>query len=210
MVGSYVQLLSEQYGGKLDENADKYIQYAVDGAQRMQSLIHDLLVFSRVGTKGKELAPTDSGEIVRHVLEDLVIAIRESGGAVTFDPLPTVMADAAQISQLFQNLLANALKFYKPEQVPYVHISAEARDDEWEFCIEDNGIGIDPKYFDRIFTIFQRLHTRSEYPGTGIGLSICKKIVERHGGRIWVESSPGIGTKFLFTLPGIIGAGNAI
>ena len=167
----------------------------------MQRLINDLLAYSRVSTRGKGFEPTDCEAVLSQVLSNLQVAIEESGAAVTHDPLPVVMADDLQLAQLFQNLIANAIKFHGEEQ-PLVHVSAEQDGREWVFSVRDNGIGIDPQYFDRIFVIFQRLHNRDEYPGTGIGLAICKKIVDRHGGRIWVESQPGKGSTFYFTIPG--------
>jgi light-regulated signal transduction histidine kinase (bacteriophytochrome) len=209
MVASYVQLLARRYQGKLDPDADEFIAYAVDGATRMQALINDLLAYSRVGTRGKPFEPTDCETVLDQALANLQVAIEESGAAVTHDPLPTVIADATQLTQLFQNLIGNAVKF-RGEQPPRIHISAHRQSaienresNEWTFSVQDNGIGIDPEYHDRIFMIFQRLHTREEYPGTGIGLAVCKKIVERHNGRIWVESQPGKGSTFYFTIPTI-------
>jgi PAS domain S-box-containing protein len=196
---SYSQLLARRYQGNLDAKADKYIQYIVEGAIRMQQLINDLLSFSRVGTHGKELKLIACELVLSKVLDNLKVAITQSHAVVTHDPLPTVMGDETQLIQLFQNLIGNAIKFRRDEP-PQVHISAVERENEWAFEVRDNGIGIEPEYFERIFTIFQRLHSRSEYPGTGIGLAVCKKIVERHGGRIWVESTPGVGTTFHFTI----------
>jgi PAS domain S-box-containing protein len=200
MVGSYVQLLGKRYQGKLDADADEFIGYALDGALRMQRLIEDLLAFSRVGTRGEVFAPTDPNAVIESVLATLKLTIEETGASVTHDHLPMVLADAGQVGHLFQNLIANALKFRRAE-APRVHISATRRDADWCFSVRDNGIGIDPQYFERIFVIFQRLHSREEYSGTGIGLAIAKKIVERHGGRIWVESRSGDSTTFFFTLP---------
>ncbi|MGC8779988.1 MAG: PAS domain S-box protein [Anaerolineae bacterium] len=200
MVASYVQLLAMRYQGRLDADADEFIGYAIEGAKRMQQLILDLLEYSRVDTRGQPLDLVDANEVCRLTVENLKMAIEEAHGQVTWDPLPVVKADATQLGMVFQNLIGNALKFHS-EEPPRVHISAERRDSEWLFSVRDNGIGIDPAFFDRIFVIFQRLHTRKEYPGTGIGLAICKKIVERHGGRIWVESAPGQGATFYFTLP---------
>ena len=210
MIASYTQLLSRRYKDKLDREAEEFIGFAVGGALRMQVLINDLLSYSRVGTRGKAFAPVDCARIVQQTLENLKIALEESRAVITQDPLPTVSGDPTQLTQLFQNLIGNAIKFHGAED-PRVSVSAQRREGaaaappggpgEWVFCIRDNGIGIEPQYFERIFVIFQRLHTRQEYPGTGIGLALCKKIVERHGGRIWVESEPGRGSAFLFTLP---------
>jgi signal transduction histidine kinase len=199
MVGSYTQLLSRRYKGKLDADADEFIGFAVDGVSRMQRLINDLLQYSRVGTRGREPEPVESEQVLTRSLQNLKIAIEENKAAVTHDPLPRVMADDRQLEQLFQNLVGNALKFHGDEP-PQVHIAAERSNGSWMFSVKDNGIGIEPQYADRIFLIFQRLHTRKEYPGTGIGLAVCKKIVERHGGRIWVESEAGRGAAFKFTL----------
>ncbi len=199
MVASYTQMLARRYQGKLDADADEFIEYAVDGARRMQALINDLLAYSRVGTRRRAFEPTDTGAVVDQVIADLNVAIGEEGATVTRGPLPLVMGDPVQLGQLFQNLISNAIKF-RGERPPEVRITAERDDDTWRFAVADNGIGIDADYADRIFVIFQRLHTRSEYPGTGIGLAICKKIVERHGGRIWVDGRPGKGTTFHLTI----------
>lgn len=200
MVSSYTQLLAKDYGGKLDEDADTYIEYAVDGVKRMQALINDLLAYSRVGTQGRAFEPTDCEPVLQRALANLAVTIEESGATVTHDPLPTVAADHIQLMQLFQNLIANGIKF-RGEAPPHVHLSAERREGAWEFAVRDNGIGIAEKHQDRIFQIFQRLHTRRRYPGTGIGLALCRKIVERHGGRIGVQSELGGGSTFYFTLP---------
>lgn len=200
MVTSYLQLLQRRYGDRLDSEADEFIDYAVDGATRMQTLIRDLLAYSRVGTKGKPLQSTDCQAVFDRAVADLHAAIAESGAVVTGDGLPTVVADGTQLEQLLQNLLANAIKF-RSDKSPEVRVGAEYIDGQWRFHVRDNGLGIDPEYANRIFVIFQRLHSRREYPGTGIGLAICKKIVERHGGRIWVESEPGKGSTFYFTIP---------
>jgi len=200
MVASYVQLLERRYKGKLDAAADDFIGFAVDGATRMQQLINDLLAVSRVGTQGTEFRPTDCEDVLQMVCGNLKKTIYDTGAVVTWDHLPTVMADASQLVHLFQNLIANAIKF-RGDQPPTIHISAATRGNEWVISVIDNGIGIASQYFERIFIIFQRLHNRTEHSGTGIGLAICKKIVERHGGRIWVESQPGKGSTFLFTIP---------
>lgn len=201
MVSSYTQLLAKRYKGKLDADADEFIGFAVDGAARMQRLIQDLLIYSRVGTKGKELLDTSSERALAYAVRNLGGVIAESGALVTHDPLPDVRADDIQLIQLFQNLVANAIKYQKPG-VPTVHVSA-ARDAEnkWMFSVKDNGLGIEPQYFDRIFGMFQRLHKREEFSGTGIGLAICKKIVERHGGTMSVQSQLDHGSTFRFGLP---------
>ncbi len=198
MVSSYTQLLAKRYAGKLDSDADEFIAFAVDGAMRMQRLIQDLLAYSRVSTGGRQFKPTSAETALGYALDNLRYVMKESGAVVTHDPLPTVMGDEKQLEQLFQNLLSNAIKF-RGHEPPRIHVSART-DANWLFSIRDNGIGLDPQYADRIFVIFQRLHNRQEYPGTGIGLAICKKIVERHGGRIWVESEPGKGATFYFTI----------
>ncbi len=202
MVTGYVKLLQLRYKDKLDDDADDFINYAFDGAIRMQTLINDLLAFSRVSTRGNPFEPTDSGAVLEQTLTGLRMAVKESGALITHDPLPVVMADASQLAQVFQNLISNAIKFHGDDP-PKVHISAKRQRDDWVFSVKDNGIGIEPQYFDRIFVIFQRLHGRTEYPGTGIGLAVSKRIVERHGGRIWLESEPGKGSTFYFTIPAI-------
>jgi len=199
MVSSYTQLVLRRYGDRLDGDAKEFMDFIVDGAARMKRLIEDLLAYSRVGTRGKELKPTDSGAALQKALVNLRASIEESGAVVTHDTLPTVHADDTQLAQLFQNLVGNALKFRGAEP-PHVHVSVEERAEEWVFGVKDNGIGIEPQYFERIFMVFQRLHVKTEYPGTGIGLAICKKVVDRHGGRIWVESRPGEGSTFCFAL----------
>ena len=200
MVSSYTQLLAQRYEGQLDDTARKYIHYAVDGAIRMQTLINDLLAYSRVGTRSQPLAPTDSHSALGEAIRNLVVMIEENHAIVTNDDLPTVRADASQLVLVFQNLLANAIKFRR-EDLPRVHVSAQDHGREWVFSVQDNGIGIAPQHAKRVFVIFQRLHTREEYPGTGIGLAVCQRIVERHGGKIWFESEPGKGATFFFTLP---------
>jgi PAS domain S-box-containing protein len=200
MVASYVQLLSKRYRGQLDRDADDFIGYAVDGATRMQGLINDLLAYSRVGTRGRPFEPTDLNEIFERAVTNLQAAVVETQAHIDHDPLPTLMVDRLQFTQLFQNLIGNAIKFHD-DQPPRVHVAVEKKGEEYILSVSDNGIGIDPEYADRIFMIFQRLHNRSEYKGTGIGLAICKKIVERHGGRIWVESKPKQGATFYFTIP---------
>lgn len=197
---SYTNLLAQRYQGKLDSNADKFIGYIVDAATRMQGLIDGLLTLSRIGGAETSLEPTHLEAVLHQVLADIDTALEDSGAVVTFDPLPTVKADASQMKQLLQNLIGNAIKFHGTDP-PRIHVSAQQKHHQWVFSIRDNGIGIDPQYAERIFLVFQRLHTRAEYPGTGIGLAICKKIVERHGGRIWVESCTGKGATFYFTLP---------
>ncbi len=200
MVSSFVQLLAQRYEGRLDDDADEFIHFAVDGAGRMKQLIEDLLAFSRVGTRGQPLAPTDCEAVLAQALANLQARIEETGAEVTHDPLPTALADERQLVQVFQNLISNAIKF-RGAAPPRVRVSAESREGDWEFAVRDNGIGMEPRHAERIFEVFKRLHTRDEYPGTGIGLAICKKTVERHGGRIWVESEPGRGSTFRFTLP---------
>ena len=201
MISSYTQLLRRRYAGKLDADADEFIGYAVDGAKRMQVLINDLLSFSRVASGAKPLEPVDLEEALDDTLKDLEIRIEDCGATVTHDPLPTVNADPVQIRRLLLNLIGNGMKFQPPERKPTVRVSAARAGPEWRFGVSDNGIGIDAQYFKNLFQIFKRLHSSTEYPGTGIGLAICKKIVERHGGRIWVESVLGQGSTFLFTLP---------
>jgi len=205
MVSSYTQLLEQRYRDKLDDDAREFINYAVDGARRMQRLINDLLEFSRVSTRGRKLEAVDANEVLGAVRANLGAAIEDAGALVTNEELPTVIADPTQLGQLLQNLVGNAIKF-SGTKAPRVHLAACERNGEWVFTVKDNGIGIDQDYFDRIFVIFQRLHTTKDYPGTGIGLAVCKRIVERHGGRIWVESQPGNGATFFFTVPTSNGA----
>ncbi|MFI5176382.1 MAG: ATP-binding protein [Terriglobia bacterium] len=200
MVTSFTQLLAKRYKGKLDSDADEFIAYIVDGAARMYRLINDLLAYARLGSRGGEFAPSDCEEILAAAVSNLGSAMEENGATVTHDPLPTVMADMDQLSRLFQNLLSNAIKF-RAVDPPLVHVSARRNENEWLFSVRDNAIGIAPEYFERIFLIFQRLHGKSEHSGTGVGLAICKKIVERHGGKIWIESQAGKGSTFYFTIP---------
>ena len=199
-VAGCVQALQQRYQGQLDPRADELVMHAVDGAVRMQGLINDLLEYSRVATRGQPFTLADCTEIVRNALANLQVAVTESGARVTYTELPTVMGDPTQLTQLFQNLIGNACKF-RDQQPAAIHITAEPHEGTWRFSVRDNGIGIEPQYFERIFGLFQRLHTRVEYSGTGIGLAICKKIVERHGGRIWLESQLQQGTTFYFTIP---------
>ncbi|MFB3893918.1 MAG: ATP-binding protein [Phycisphaerae bacterium] len=199
MVSGHIQLLARRYRGKLDSDADEFIGFAVDGVTRMQQLIVDLLAYSRVGTRGKPFGPVDMEEVLADATKDLSKAIEDSGAAVTHDPLPKVHGDATQLTQLMQNLVGNAIKF-RSDRPAKVHVSACQNGGGWMFSVRDNGIGMEAQYLDRIFVIFQRLHTRDKYPGTGIGLAICKKIVERHGGRVWAESTFGEGSTFYFTL----------
>lgn len=199
MVASYTQLLARRYKDKLDDDANEFIGYAVDGATRMQALIVDMLALSRIGTHGKPIEPCETTVALDRALANLRLAITESGATITHDVMPHLKADISQLTQLFQNLIGNALKF-RGDVAPTVHIGAEQKEGTWHFSVRDNGIGIKPEFFDRIFVIFQRLHGKQEYPGTGIGLSVCKKIVERHGGNIWIESEPDKGTTFHFTL----------
>ncbi|HEV2424390.1 MAG TPA: PAS domain S-box protein, partial [Terriglobia bacterium] len=202
MVANFTQLLRERYEGRLDQDADEFIGFAVEGATRMQNLIAGLLSYARVKSRARELESADSEAVLGRCLTTLRAAIRESEAQVTHDPLPAVLADDLQLEHVFQNLVSNALKF-RGSDPPQVHISAERNGAQWVFSVKDNGIGIDPRFYERIFVIFQRLHTRQAYPGTGIGLSICKRIVERHGGRIWVESEEGKGATFYFTMSAV-------
>lgn len=200
MVTNYLQLLTNYYANQLDERAKEFIAFAGDGATRMRLLIDGLLAYSRVGTQGRPFAPTDCAQALQNALTNLQIAIEESRATITVSPLPNVMADEVQLTQLFQNLVGNAIKF-RGQALPQIDIGATQHNSEWRFWVRDNGIGLDPEFAERIFIIFQRLHTREEYAGAGLGLAICKRIVERHGGRIWVESQPGQGATFYFTIP---------
>ncbi len=198
-IASFVQLLEKRYKDKLDEKADEFIDYIVSGVKIMELLIKDLLTYSQVETKRQNFRPINCSVALEEAIYNLRTVIKESNVELTYDLLPTVTADASQLSRLFQNLIGNAIKFRGNEPLK-IHISAEQKGDEWVFPIKDNGIGIEPRFFERIFSLFQRLHTRNEYQGTGIGLAVCKKIVEHHGGRIWVESKPGKGSTFYFTI----------
>jgi signal transduction histidine kinase len=200
MVASYTQLLAEHTKGQLDRDAEDYIDYAVDGAVRMQALIGDLLAYSRVSRTGLKVEPLDCADVVARALHNLKMAITESGARVTCDPFPPIVGSKSQLAQLFQNLIGNAIKF-RGERPPAIHVGAVRRNGAVELSVRDNGIGFEPKYAPKVFVIFSRLHARGKYPGTGIGLAVCKKIVEHHGGRIWVESAPGVGTTFFFTIP---------
>ncbi|KQC08168.1 MAG: hypothetical protein APR62_05335 [Smithella sp. SDB] len=200
MVASFSELLGKRYKDKLGKDADEFIGFIVDGASRMQRLINDLLIYSRVGTRGKPFQPTDFSSILGQALVNLGPSIEENEAIIINDDLPVLLADEVQILQLFQNLISNAIKFRSAER-PVINITTRQESDKWIFSVRDNGIGIASEYHDRIFVIFQRLHAREEYPGTGIGLSICKRIVERHGGNIWVKSEPGKGAEIFFTIP---------
>jgi signal transduction histidine kinase len=199
MIASYTQLLSDRYQGKLDEQADKYIAYSVDGATRMQALIRDLLKFSRVGKAEIEIGITDCRTAVEQAVKNLGATIEQSGAVVNWNDLPAVMAEGSQLTQVFQNLIANAVKFHGPDK-PVIQIDAQPRGQEWILAVSDNGMGIPQENWNDVFVIFRRLHSRAEYPGNGIGLSICKKIIERHGGKIWIEAQPNPGCCFRFSL----------
>jgi len=199
-VSSFCNLLQEQYQGQLDERADRWMSKIVRGSERMKTMVQDLLVYSRVESRGRDFERIDCEQIFANVKIDLATAIRKSAATVTCGRLPTVMADQSQFTQLLQNLIGNAIK-YRGDEPPRVHVQAERDDGMWVFSVKDNGIGIDPEYFSKVFQMFKRLHTRDEYPGTGIGLSLCQRIVHRHGGKIWVESEAGSGSTFYFTIP---------
>lgn len=203
MVTSYLQLLSRRYRGQLDQNADEFIDFAVDGAKRMRALINGLLTYSRLNTQAREPAPVNCEAVLGWAKGNLGLVIEETKAHIESAPLPMVMADSLQLEQLFQNLLGNALKF-RSQAVPHIAISAESEGEQWRFAVRDNGIGFEPEFAERIFAIFQRLHSHEKYAGTGIGLAVCKKIVERHGGQIWCQSAPGQGTTFFFTLPALV------
>jgi PAS domain S-box-containing protein len=199
MVASFTELLGQRYRGKLDERADKYIFYAVDGAKRMQQLVADLLTYSRVGSQGGPLVPVSADAVIGRVLSTLAGPIRDTQAGFGIGQLPMVLADEPQLGQLFQNLIANALRF-RGEAPPRVRIDAQRKDDRWVFSVADNGLGMEMQYADRIFQMFQRLHERGKFEGSGIGLAVVKRIVERHRGQVWLESTPGVGTTFYFTL----------
>jgi len=203
MVRGFMDLLREHYRDKLDQCAQEYISYAADGAARMQELIADLLTFSRVdrGDRTERRVPVDTQACLNRAIENLAASIADAKANVTSGPMPTVLSNPTQLNQLFQNLVGNAIKFHSPDKPPEVRVDCNKSQGAWQFAVHDNGIGIAPKDYDRVFQIFQRLHTREEFPGTGIGLALCKKIVERQGGRIWVESQKGRGSTFYFTIP---------
>jgi light-regulated signal transduction histidine kinase (bacteriophytochrome) len=202
MVTSFVQLLAQQYRGRLDAEAEQYIDFAVEGAQRMGVLIHDLLAYARLETRQEEWGPTELERVLTDTLRLLQPAVTESGATITHTPLPTVVADGRQLGQVLQNLLSNALKF-RGSEPPRIQLRAQRQGPDWVVAVQDNGIGFEPQYAERIFKMFQRLHTHRAYAGSGIGLAVCKKVIERHGGRIWAESTPGQGATFFFTLPAL-------
>jgi len=207
MVTSYMQLLERRYKDKLDNDAKEFIAYAVDGAIRMKTLINDLLQYSRIETRANPFELTDIENMLKQTISNLEMAIKENNAVITHDALPHVIADSTQMVQLLQNLIENGIKFHS-DKPPQIHIGAKQNENEWEFSVRDNGIGIDPQYFNRLFLIFQRLHSRDEYPGNGIGLAVCKRIIVRHGGKIWVESKVGEGSTFYFTIPIPLGESN--
>jgi light-regulated signal transduction histidine kinase (bacteriophytochrome) len=200
-ISSYTELLAHKYQGRLEPDADKYLRYIVNGTSHMRLLINDLLAYSRVGTRAKLFSPVKLDPVLDQALQSLKHAITESNLEIDRTELPEVAGDDVQLTQLFQNLIGNAIKFRKQEVRPQIRISAARKDSQWVIGVHDNGIGIEPRFFDNIFQIFRRLHTAQEYEGSGMGLAICRRIVEHHGGRIWVESSPGEGASFYFTLP---------
>ncbi len=202
-IASYMGMLVRRYGGSLDETAQTYIQFAISGASRMQTLVNDLLAYSRVGTQGIAKRRMPFEQIVKRVVEGLELMIRENSAKIVCGSLPTIEADEVKISQVLQNLVGNAIKFRKAETPPEIRISAERQGGEWQFAVSDNGIGFDPKYCDRIFEVFQRLHGVGKYSGNGIGLAISRRIIEHHGGRLWAESTPDVGSTFYFTLPAV-------
>ena len=200
-ISAFTQLLAQKHQSYLNPEANEYIAFILDGTTRMSQLIKDLLAYARLGTAARELQQTDCNLVLESVLADLQIMIAESGAEVTYDSLPVVRGDSVQLAQLFQNLIINAIKFHRPDVLPQIKISVELKNGEWLFGVHDNGIGIKGRHFERIFQMFKRLHSVGDYAGTGIGLAICKKIVERHEGEIWVESELGVGTIFYFTIP---------
>jgi len=200
-MSSFAQLLTKKYDGKLDSEADKYLAFIVDASQRMSDLVRDLLEYARAATEEERPSSVALDEDLEAALTHLTQAVEESGASITHDPMPTIQVDRGQMVRLFQNLIGNALKYRKPNQPPKIHVSAEQAGSEWVITVEDNGIGFDPEYAGTIFMPFKRLHQVGEYPGSGVGLAICKRIVEAHGGRIWAESKPGEGATFRFTLP---------
>jgi light-regulated signal transduction histidine kinase (bacteriophytochrome) len=202
-VSSFVDLLASRYKGKLDDKADRYIAFALEGVNRMSKMISGLAAYSKIETHPGEFTPVDLEKILKQVKAGLNKSIEESNAEITHDPLPQIYGDETRLAQLFQNLIGNAIKFREKDVPPRIHISSERKEKECLFGVHDNGFGISPEFHDHIFVIFQRLHTREEFAGTGLGLSVCKKIVERHGGRIWVESQTGQGSTFYFTLPAI-------
>ncbi|MFI2645346.1 ATP-binding protein [Streptomyces sp. NPDC018610] len=208
-VSSFTQLLQRRYGGQLDDRADQYIGFAVDGANRMQVLINDLLAFSRVGRVHNDHQTVDLEQVLARSLDNLSVAIEESGAEITHGPLPDVVGDTTQLSMLWQNLLSNAVKFRSPDRPPRIRISAVRQDGQWEFAVVDNGIGIAPEFQEKVFILFQRLHTKDAYPGTGIGLAMCKKVVEFHGGTIAIDPGHEPGTRVVFTLPAADGSPTA-
>ncbi len=199
-IKSFSQILEKDYREKLDEEANECLDFIVTGASRLETLINDLLAYSRVDTQGKAFVPVDTSEVLDQVVGDLRLDIEESQAEITRDALPVVVADASQMTQLFQNLISNAIKF-QGQDPPKVHVAVRKEDDGWVFSVKDNGIGIEAEHTERIFAMFQRLHTQDEYPGNGMGSAICKKIVERHGGNIWVQSKVGMGSTFYFSIP---------
>lgn len=200
MVANFTQLLAERYGPQLDDDAREFIAFAVGGANRMRAMIQDLLAYSRVGTESRSIEPVNCNESLARALWNLRVSIDEKAAEVSQEELPSIRADASQLAQLFQNLIGNGIKF-NCASPPRVHVSAVRNGGNWVFSVGDNGIGIEPQYAERIFVIFQRLHRSDTYPGTGIGLALCKRIVERHGGKIWLESKPGEGSTFFFSIP---------
>ena len=202
MVSSYLSLIERRYGDDLDADGEEFIAYAVDGADRMREMIDGLLAYSRVDTQGEPLEPVDLNAVFEGAVENLQMKIEESGAEISVEPLPRVRGDGSQLQQVFQNLLSNAIE-YSGDEPPQIHVSAERAHSKWVVSVEDEGIGIDPADQDRVFEVFERLHSRDEYDGTGIGLALCQRIIERHDGRIWVDSEPGEGTTFSFTLPAV-------